>query len=186
MYQRYYKQKKFGRIFSVFLIIGSGMSHYLKEGKGFFKATFSLNNLNKYEDYIPENAKEFIEDLKENDIHNIDNIKNISENYLKGPEERIKFLNDCENYRKNLEFFKDECERVNLFSNFNFEEKKEFNKNELEFDNDSDNDNDNAINKKDNNNNDNKDLINFNEEDIINIYIYDKLRKYDKDLFDKI
>jgi hypothetical protein len=196
MYQRYYKQRKFGRVFSVFLIIGSGLSHYVKEGKGFIKAFFSMDTYNKYEEYIPipNSAKELIQELKEKE----NNIKDISEKYLNEPgiEEKIKFFNDCDKYNKNLDLFKKEFSNDYLFSAFAFEEKdkeidmEKFKEKESFFD-DKEYVNENYNHKTENNSNNKyikkKSIIEFSEEDIVNIYLYDKFRKYEKKILnDKI
>lgn len=64
MYQRYYRQRKFGRIFSIFLVIGSGLSHYGKEAKSAFKNLTSFENVFKYQEYFPNNVKDIIEDFR--------------------------------------------------------------------------------------------------------------------------
>jgi hypothetical protein len=181
MYQRYYKQRKFGRVFSVFLIIGSGLSHYIKEGKEFIKGVFSMNTLNKYEEYLPNITKEFIQEFKENDL------KSISDNYLKTPgtEEKIKFWNDCYNYNKNLDLFKKEYNTNYLFSVFEEKKKESFeneNKNENKNKRINETKNyDHLLNENSENKNMNKNaLINFTEEDSVNIYLYDKFRIYEK------
>lgn len=67
MYQRYYRQRKFGRIFSIFLVIGSGLSHYGKQTKSIFKNLASFENVVKYQEYFPNNVKDLIEDFRNKD-----------------------------------------------------------------------------------------------------------------------
>jgi len=57
MYQRYYKQKKFGRFFGFFLVIGSGVYHFIKTNIHVIKHQFSLKNLIKFENFLPDQAK---------------------------------------------------------------------------------------------------------------------------------
>jgi hypothetical protein len=65
MYQRYYKQRKFGRIFSFALVVGSGVTHYVKSSYQTLKNTFKLENVMKYEEYFPDNVKSVFQDIKE-------------------------------------------------------------------------------------------------------------------------
>ena len=57
MYQRYYKQKKFGRFFGFFIVIGSGVYHFAKLNINIIRKQFSLKNLIKFENYLPEQTK---------------------------------------------------------------------------------------------------------------------------------
>lgn len=65
MYQRYYKQRKFGRIFSFALVVGSGVTHYVKSSYQTIKNIFKFENLMKYEEYFPDNIKSIFQDIKE-------------------------------------------------------------------------------------------------------------------------
>lgn len=53
MYQRYYKQRKFGKVFGFVLIVGSGLSHYVRNGMAIFKNLTSLKNIERYEEHLP-------------------------------------------------------------------------------------------------------------------------------------
>jgi hypothetical protein len=64
MYQRYYKQKKFGRIFSFCLVVGSGLGHYVKSGVGFLKDNFKIEKIRKYEEFMPEKLKIICQDYQ--------------------------------------------------------------------------------------------------------------------------
>ena len=77
MYQRYYKQKKFGRIFSFVLVVGSGLGHYLKSSIGYFKNSVKIDNLVSYHDYIPDNCKNLLDDFKEIRDGNVKRINEI-------------------------------------------------------------------------------------------------------------
>jgi hypothetical protein len=65
MYQRYYKQKRFGKIFSFFLVVGSGLSHYVRSSYKYIRQTVSLDNIARFSDYMPDNAKLVLETLKD-------------------------------------------------------------------------------------------------------------------------
>ncbi len=60
MYQRYYKQRKFGRFFSFFLVIGSGVTHYVKSNYRAIKNSIKIENLVKYEEYLPGNTRSLL------------------------------------------------------------------------------------------------------------------------------
>jgi hypothetical protein len=47
MYQRYYKQRRFGRFLGFALVIGSGLSHYVRSSYKFVKDNFKLETLSK-------------------------------------------------------------------------------------------------------------------------------------------
>jgi hypothetical protein len=47
MYQRYYKQKRFGRFLGFALVIGSGLTHYVRNSYKFVKDNFKLETLSK-------------------------------------------------------------------------------------------------------------------------------------------
>jgi hypothetical protein len=64
MYQRYYKQRRFGRIFSFFLVVGSGLSHYVKSGYRFIKDTISIEYITKYSDHLPDDIGVVLDKLK--------------------------------------------------------------------------------------------------------------------------
>ena len=64
MYQRYNKQRKFGRIFSFCMVIGSGLSHYVKTSKQSVKNLFKIENLSKYDEYFPDYVNNVIENIK--------------------------------------------------------------------------------------------------------------------------
>ena len=74
MYQKYNKQKKFGRFFGFFIVIGSGMYHFIKTNYMSLKSQFTPRNLLKFHDYMPTNLKNLLEFVKENDSCDIKNI----------------------------------------------------------------------------------------------------------------
>ncbi len=65
MYQRYYKQRKFGRIFSFCMVIGSGLSYYVKTSVKTVKNLFKIDKLSAYSEYLPENLKSVVENLRD-------------------------------------------------------------------------------------------------------------------------
>lgn len=65
MYQRYYKQRKFGRIFSFVLVIGSGLAHYVKSSYSLIRNNFKIENLIKYKEYLPSGVQNFVENFDE-------------------------------------------------------------------------------------------------------------------------
>jgi len=65
MYQRYYKQRKFGRIFSFCMVVGSGLSYYIKTSVKSIKNLFKIDNLSAYSEYLPENMRSVVDNLKE-------------------------------------------------------------------------------------------------------------------------
>ncbi len=79
MYQRYYKQRKFGRFFGFFTVIGSGIYHFIKTNIIFVQSKFSTKNLLTYSEYMPNNVKSIIEFLDENETTNIKNLFSRSE-----------------------------------------------------------------------------------------------------------
>jgi Na+/phosphate symporter len=64
MYQRYFKQRKFGRVFSFALVVGSGLSHYFRQSKQLLKNLFSLETLTKFDQYLPSQVEATIEHYK--------------------------------------------------------------------------------------------------------------------------
>ncbi len=81
MYQRYFKQRKFGRVFSLALVVGSGLSHYIRQSKQQLKSIFSFETLNKIDQYLPSQIEETIKHYKSNVIEsnsyqNKENIEN--------------------------------------------------------------------------------------------------------------
>jgi hypothetical protein len=65
MYQRYYKQRKFGRIFSFVLVVGSGLSYYIKSSYTLIKNNLKVENLVKYKEYLPNELKSCVEHWNE-------------------------------------------------------------------------------------------------------------------------
>jgi hypothetical protein len=69
MYQRYFKQRKFGKIFSFALIVGSGLSHYIRLSKNNIKSLFTVETVEKYQSYLPvqiEETLDYFKKVKEN------------------------------------------------------------------------------------------------------------------------
>ena len=79
MYQRYYKQRKFGRFFGFFTVIGSGLYHFVKTNIVFVKSKFTTKNLMNYVEYLPNNVRSIVEFLEENERSNIKNFFSRSE-----------------------------------------------------------------------------------------------------------
>jgi hypothetical protein len=84
MYQRYYKQRRFGRFLGFALVIGSGLSHYVRTCTKFVKDNFKLETLNKLDidlEYLMEKRKVISTDIDfekkyfiyENNLKNINN-----------------------------------------------------------------------------------------------------------------
>jgi hypothetical protein len=90
MYQRYYKQRKFGRIFSFCMVVGSGLSHYIKSSYKFVKTSFSFDNIVKYEEYLPNNLKTIVENIKE--MKTIENIKDNTKDIFSNKKEKLFLL----------------------------------------------------------------------------------------------
>lgn len=70
MYQRYFKQRKFGKIFSFALIVGSGLAHYIRLSKNNIKSLFTVGTVEKYQSYFPvqiEETLDYFKKLKEKD-----------------------------------------------------------------------------------------------------------------------
>lgn len=101
MYQRYYRQRKFGRIFSIFLVVGSGLSHYVSEGRQIIKNTFSFNNVMKYQEHFPENIRDLVDDFKEYRQIDVDKIKKFTYNHL-NKENKNKLLRELYLYETNI------------------------------------------------------------------------------------
>jgi len=103
MYQRYYRQRKFGKIFSVFLVIGSGMTNYLREGKNAFKNIFCFENFLKYQEYLPNNIKDLIDEMKNIKTNTLN--KNFEDRDLFSNKKKIRedFNNEFLIYRSNLD-----------------------------------------------------------------------------------
>lgn len=82
MYQRYYKQRKFGKLFSLFLVIGSGISHYLRTLFKNGKKIFDYKYLSKYDTYLPEKFNHTLDHFNTNNnksylkFHNLDQNNN--------------------------------------------------------------------------------------------------------------
>ena len=81
MYQRYFKQRKFGRVFSFALVVGSGISHYIRQSKQLLKNIFSLETLTNFDQYLPVQVEETIQhyknSIKDNSLfENKENIEN--------------------------------------------------------------------------------------------------------------
>ena len=74
MYQRYYKQRKFGRFFGFFTVIGSGLYHFVKMNVNFIKSKFSTKNLLSYGEFLPNNVRSILEFLDEGEASNIKNL----------------------------------------------------------------------------------------------------------------
>lgn len=63
MYQRYYKQRKFGKIFSFALVIGSGLKYYIQNSLTSIKSITNLKNIEKYEEYLTPRLAETISQI---------------------------------------------------------------------------------------------------------------------------
>lgn len=66
MYQRYYKQRRFGRFLGFALVIGSGLSHYVRTCSKFIKDNFKLETLNKLDidiEFLMEKRKVITNDI---------------------------------------------------------------------------------------------------------------------------
>jgi hypothetical protein len=105
MYQRYYKQRRFGRFFSFFLVVGSGLSYYVKTGYRLIKETVSIGNIGRYSDYMPENAKLVIDKLNNKTQTLGDLFK----------EDSLEFKKKFWIYENNLNRLKDADERLKRF-----------------------------------------------------------------------
>lgn len=81
MYQRYYKQRKFGRIFSFCMVIGSGLSYYIKSSIKSVRNLFKLENLEKHSEYLPENMKSAIHNLREIEKGDLFTYANVKSKY---------------------------------------------------------------------------------------------------------
>ena len=79
MYQRYYKQRKFGRFFGFFTVIGSGLYHFVKTNINLVKSKFTTKNLLNYSEYMPNNIRSVLEFLDENESTKIKNFFSRSE-----------------------------------------------------------------------------------------------------------
>lgn len=66
MYQRYYRQRKFGRIFSFFLVVGSGLHHYVKASFKGAKSLFKLETIKSYECYLPSEVSQITRYISRN------------------------------------------------------------------------------------------------------------------------
>jgi len=82
MYQRYYKQKKFGRFFGFFIVIGSGTYHFVKTNINVVRNQFTLKNLIKFENYLPDKTKILTDSVKQylkftNQVDNVINKTNL-------------------------------------------------------------------------------------------------------------
>lgn len=82
MYQRYYKQRKFGRFFGFFTVIGSGIYHFAKININYVKSFFTTKNLLNYGDYLPGNVKSILEFLEESQHSNLNKFFERSQNSL--------------------------------------------------------------------------------------------------------
>ncbi len=102
MYQRYYRQRKFGKIFSVFLVIGSGLGYYVREGKSNLKNLLSFGNVLKYEEYFPRNIKDLIFEFKDENNNSIKGKFEDFDLFNTKKEKTDKFKNDFFIYKNNL------------------------------------------------------------------------------------
>lgn len=112
MYQRYYKTRKFGRIFSFVLVIGSGLSHYTKSSYKFIKSNFTFENFDefasKYE-LFPSNlnaalnnirrSKQILNELK------LSNDNKSNNKHILNEKEKLNYENEFFAYKNNLNKF---------------------------------------------------------------------------------
>ena len=102
MYQGYYKQRKFGRFFGFFTVIGSGLYHFVKTNIVFVKSKFSTKNLLNYVEYLPNNVRSILEFVDENETTNLKN-----------------FFSRCEfslEKERNFQTYKDNLDKLSNFS----------------------------------------------------------------------
>lgn len=126
MYQRYYKQRKFGRVFSYVLVVGSGLSHYIRSALNFCRNKLTLETVFKYEEYIPDNTKHLLNNLKVKD--RLDVVSSFSKTAKRREFENKFFL-----YKQNLDnSFKSQDGDSN--NNYNFEINKGVNVYNSEYD----------------------------------------------------
>jgi hypothetical protein len=107
MYQRYYKQKRFGKILSFVLVVGSGLGHYVKSSYKFVKEMIKIENLVKYTDYFPENLSLSLnkEKLFKNENFEFEKKFWIYENNIKNLKKKEFVINNSEEDVKNLETY---------------------------------------------------------------------------------
>jgi hypothetical protein len=120
MYQRYYKQKRFGRIFSFFLVVGSGLSYYIKNGYRVLKETISLDNVVRYSDYFPQNLKFMVDSLKNNTNANRKDFFDSVANYTSND---VDFKKNYWIYENNIKRLcgkenKNDFVRINIINNY--------------------------------------------------------------------
>ena len=98
MYQRYYKQRRIGRFIGFALIIGSGLSHYVRSSYKFIKENIKLEKLSKYDiniENILEKSNIIDKDINydkkyflyESNINNLIKNKKTNFNFKKSKEE---------------------------------------------------------------------------------------------------
>jgi hypothetical protein len=102
MYRGYYRQRKIGRVFSFLLVTGSGLSHYAKAIYSSGKDKVSVENLIKYEEYMPNNLKDILKDYLQIKQDNVDGINKIKKKMF-STEKSFERQNDYWKYKKNLE-----------------------------------------------------------------------------------
>jgi hypothetical protein len=103
MYRGYYRQRKIGRVFSFLLVTGSGLSHYAKAIYSSGKDKVSVENLIKYEEYMPNNLKDILKDYLQIKQDNVDGINKIKKKMF-STEKSFERQNDYWKYKKNLEY----------------------------------------------------------------------------------
>lgn len=108
MYQRYYKQKRFGRFLGFALVIGSGLSHYIRTSYRFIKDNFKLETLTRIDvdvDFLLEKKKVINNDInfeKKYFIYqnNLKNINNKTKPIIKITREDEKLIESYYKYKK--------------------------------------------------------------------------------------
>ena len=110
MYQRYYKQRKFGKIFGVGMVIISGISHYAKNALQAFKKVSDLKNIEKYDEFLPLQIK-----------HTIDVIQNKAQNFKQRNETKDEINYKLKLLESNIELLK--SNEFNQIDNFHYKNK---------------------------------------------------------------
>lgn len=64
MYNKYFKQRKFGKVLSFFLVINSGITYYIKFLKDNLYNILSFKNLINSTDYLPKSISNSLESIK--------------------------------------------------------------------------------------------------------------------------
>jgi hypothetical protein len=108
MYQRYYKQRRFGRFLGFALVIASGMSHYVRTGYKFVKDNFKLETLTKLDidlDFLMEKRKIISTDVDFEKKYfmyenNLKNINKRTQPFVKITREDEKIIESYYKYKK--------------------------------------------------------------------------------------